>query len=430
MLMLRETEATLAARWRAGAYTGRWLRTVAGEDIAVLFPGRPGGPAGPDFRDAVLLRRDGSRLHGDVELHLRARSWHAHGHDRDARYDGVVLHVVRQAEGTSATPLASGRWVAVAELEPAPAAAASPLAPPLEPPDGVPSRWPCAQLAQRLPAPALRALLDAAGDARFERRVGDLLARLRAADGGPGAPHAPHDQPHPSDAAPAGVPDTGAAADHGGAWQGADRVLFTALAEGLAYGRERERLRHAGEWLASGGAPDALLRELPRLPRLDAARLEGLLALHARWEAGGPWAALRATLAPGAPTQARAAVVAALVVSGGAISPARGAILAANVVLPFAAAWAVAHDDPALGACARASYAALPGLPPNQITREMVRQLGLRRQPAGARAQQGLQHLWALHCRAKRCEECPCCLTSGVPMARPRPPIAYTARHE
>lgn len=104
----RLTEAELATRWRAGEFAGRWLRTVAGEPLWVVFGGRPGGPAGPDFRDAVLARADGTRVYGDVELHLRAAGWQAHGHASDHRYDRVVLHVVTQAEGARATRLASG----------------------------------------------------------------------------------------------------------------------------------------------------------------------------------------------------------------------------------------------------------------------------------------------------------------------------------
>jgi hypothetical protein len=38
----------------------------------------------------------------------------------------------------------------------------------------------------------------------------------------------------------------------------------------------------------------------------------------------------------------------------------------------------------------------------------MARQLGLPRLPAGAQTQQGLHHVWATHCREKRCAGCPC----------------------
>lgn len=376
-----ETEAALVARWRAGEFVGRWLRTAAGEDLAVVFQGRPGGPAGPDFRDAVLARPNGSRLYGDVELHLRARGWQTHGHAHDARYDAVVLHVVLRAEGAHATPLACGGWAALVEVGAPPSA-----------PRQQASAWPCARLAGRGGTRAVLDLLRAAGDARFERHVAEFAARLATAE---------DERSH-----------RGPARQARAGWSAMDRVLCVALAEGLAYGREREPLRRAGEWLAQGGAPDALTRELGRLPALDAARLEGLLTLRARWEPCGPWEHLRLALDASSLTVANVALIRALTVAGGAVSPSRATILAANVVLPCAAAWAARHSDAALAARARALYAALPGLPSNQITRAMTHQLGMKRQPPGARAQQGLHHLWAERCREKRCNGCPC---AGAP---------------
>ncbi|HEV2235043.1 MAG TPA: DUF2851 family protein [Ktedonobacterales bacterium] len=405
----RPTEAALAARWRAGEFSGRWLRTTAGEPLRVLFAGRPGGPAGPDFRDAVLARGDGTRLYGDVELHLRAAGWRVHGHARDHRYDGVVLHVVARAEGARATPLASGAWAPLVEI--APPAAAGALA------AGATPVWPC-QREVRHAAASRRAILLAAGEARCAARVAAFAGRLADEDvaGGPG--------------------------------RAVDRVLLTALAEGLAYGRDRAALRQAGEWLAGGGVPDALTRELPRLPRLDATRLEALLGLCARWGAAGPWAALRraiglpATAGAGGRGAARdeasaardgAAIgqrlVAALVVGGGALSPGRAAILVANVALPCGVAIAEREGDAALAGRLWAAYRALPGLPGNQITRAMVRQLGLGRAPAGACAQQGLHHIWARHCREKRCDGCPCATPPAAP-PHTADPAVYCAHED
>lgn len=371
-----ERERDLVARWRAGEFTGRWLATTEGAELRVLFAGRPGGPAGPDIRDAVLLRRDGSRVRGDVELHLRSRGWRLHGHDRDPRYNGVVLHVVRRAEGARATPLVSGAVVPLVEVA---AQAAQVRA-------GSPVAWPCAGIVNRRGASGVRALLAAAGQARFAEHVAAIGAALDATSARwwrAGEPHVP-------------------------GWEPLDGALFIALAEGLAYGRERAALRDAGAWLASGGAPDALTRELPRLSRLDAVRLEGLLALFARWEASGPWQPLRTALVRQPLRAALDALSRELMVPGGLVSRGRAAILAINVVLPGAAAWAARHDDPALAEHARAVYAACGGLPSNQITREMARQLGLARQPSGACAQQGAQQVWARWCREKRCAECPC----------------------
>src|SRR5690349_21123666 len=59
----RTREAEVAARWSAGVWRGATLRSERGETFRVIFEGRRGGGAGPDFRDAVLARPDGSYLY-------------------------------------------------------------------------------------------------------------------------------------------------------------------------------------------------------------------------------------------------------------------------------------------------------------------------------------------------------------------------------
>ncbi len=367
---LREREAAYAARWAAGAWRGATLTPTAGDAYAVVYEGHRGGAAGPDFRDAVLVDGHGERVRGDVELHLRASGWRLHGHDRDPRYDGVLLHLVvhppREPE-TAGSPLPGGRRVPIALIGPPPSTPACPL--------------PCAGCHTRLGAQGIRALLATAGDARFEWHEG-LLRRATREE-----------------------------ATRTGQWDAANRALAVALAEALGYGRDRALLRAAGERIARGGmastAGDVGEGDVPAIER---ARLRGLRALFSRWEARGPWQALRGALATGTPRAAGEALVAALAVPGGDVSRGRALILAANVALPFAAV-----AEPALANRARVIYAALPGLPSNATTRLMTAQLSMPRLPSGARAQQGLHHLWQTVCRDKRCAECPCAPCCNVP---------------
>ena len=123
----------------------------------------------------------------------------------------------------------------------------------------------------------------------------------------------------------------------------------------------------------------------------------------------GPWRALELALGAGDERHAVKALLAALrVTENGAVSSGRAAIAVVNVILPFAMALAGGRQDVALASRAQAVYQAWPGLPSNQIVREMARTLGLARLPRGAVAQQGLHHLWQHACREKRCDHCPC----------------------
>ncbi len=140
------SEAELAARWAAGVRGP--LRLNDGRPLHVIFPGVPGGASGPDFQGA-MLDAGGDVLRGDVELHLRASGWRAHGHAADGAYAAVVLHVV--AEDDCAEPYthhSTGRAIPVLVLPPADA--------------GFPEMFtpPCALAAARGadPAPALARL--------------------------------------------------------------------------------------------------------------------------------------------------------------------------------------------------------------------------------------------------------------------------------
>lgn len=373
----RRHEAEIAARWAAGAWVGQTLHTERGDTYSVMYQGRRGGGAGPDFRDAVLARADGSRVYGDVELHLRAANWHAHGHDSDPRYDGVVLHVVLAplaAHQERETLLANGTLTPIAVLRPESAA-------------GRPLQWPCSTaLGEQARAAQLRALLHAAGAQRFAWRADSYQRELaHMAVSAEQTTYGAHLR-----------------------WTSADHVLWVAVAEAQAYGRDREALREAGQRLAWGTPPATLVAACASLPAVERTRLRGLLHLWEHWLHSGPWEPLRRLIAQDAPTHAVKALVEAVSVAGGSVSRGRALIVLANVVLPFAVAWATLEGCPTLCDQAWAVFAELPGLPSNHITRLMARQLGMSRLPPGAVAQLGLHHIWAQSCRYKLCELCPC----------------------
>lgn len=87
------TESLLHFIWQHRPFTLSGLRTEQGQTLEVIDVGLPNTNAGPDFFNAKI-KLDGELWAGNVEMHLRASDWFAHGHHTDARYDNVVLHVV------------------------------------------------------------------------------------------------------------------------------------------------------------------------------------------------------------------------------------------------------------------------------------------------------------------------------------------------
>ncbi len=88
------SEKLLQKIWAQGAYDQSQLCTTDGVKVRVINPGQWNLLAGPDFKHAQLRIGEENEKVGEVEIHLRAEDWEAHGHAGDAAYDNVVLHVV------------------------------------------------------------------------------------------------------------------------------------------------------------------------------------------------------------------------------------------------------------------------------------------------------------------------------------------------
>lgn len=89
-------ERLLQKIWLRRDFDGEGAVTTDGRRLQIVDPGKWNLLGGPDFRGARLRfdRPKGADVCGDVEVHLHARDWDAHGHARDPAYDRVVLHVV------------------------------------------------------------------------------------------------------------------------------------------------------------------------------------------------------------------------------------------------------------------------------------------------------------------------------------------------
>ena len=169
----REPELAIQKQW-AAVRRGAVFTLADGGSLRVLSPGAWNRMPGPDFRNAKL-ELNGATVRGDVEVHVKAGDWIAHGHGSDPMYSDVVLHVVRVNDVSPGN---------VAFL---PSAAMLVLPEPGEiegDPDGAPAppRAACAGYFARMNADELEKFLSDAGADRLRTRAEERL-RLMISDG-------------------------------------------------------------------------------------------------------------------------------------------------------------------------------------------------------------------------------------------------------
>ena len=89
------TDAASGAPLRERELVALWLLGRVPERVLPWPLLRPGGRGpGPDVREAAFLLPDGVIGGGAVEVHVRARNFVAHGHERDPAYAAVAPHLV------------------------------------------------------------------------------------------------------------------------------------------------------------------------------------------------------------------------------------------------------------------------------------------------------------------------------------------------
>ncbi len=172
-------ELEVARRWWS-LPSGSSLPASNGATYTLLFAGLPGGAAGPDVRDAVFSvsyrpllsivqpsRLPLSQVVGDVEFHVHAADWIVHGHQQDARYNAVVLHVVFSLDSRHLTDRQDCVVVPVCCLQDLPV----PSDWPLQPVSPKLVQWPCHMVMQHLASAEIRHILLLAGQLRFEQKV-------------------------------------------------------------------------------------------------------------------------------------------------------------------------------------------------------------------------------------------------------------------
>lgn len=85
-------EKILRIIWYEQKFERRGLRTVGGKKICITSPGEWNLDEGPDFKGAEI--RFGEKIiSGDIEVDLKASDWKKHRHNRDEKYNQVILHI-------------------------------------------------------------------------------------------------------------------------------------------------------------------------------------------------------------------------------------------------------------------------------------------------------------------------------------------------
>lgn len=100
-------ERLLHTIWQHSLYTPTGLKTIDGEPVTVIHPGRYNTDAGPDFLEAKV-KVGNTTLAGHIEMHVRSSDWQKHGHDADKAYKNVILHIVHEHDmnaGPKNTPV-------------------------------------------------------------------------------------------------------------------------------------------------------------------------------------------------------------------------------------------------------------------------------------------------------------------------------------
>lgn len=79
--------------WQNKLFNTKALTTTTGNDLQILDFGKYNKDGGPDFWNAKV-KIDDITLIGNIELHIYASDWNLHKHQRDKKYNNVILHVV------------------------------------------------------------------------------------------------------------------------------------------------------------------------------------------------------------------------------------------------------------------------------------------------------------------------------------------------
>ena len=400
------SEMVLHEAWRRADGSRVSVSTADGKRYRVLYSGMPGGSYGPDFRDAVLERNDGSEVVGDVEIHRNARDWFAHKHDTDERYCRVTFHAVG-AETERASAMSNSSAVNSLGFEIPELGIGS-----LIDYDGQPvyesSHVATSDIVDQSSEGSVGSWLDAMGDERFALKVSSMrmdierfgpdLALQMAIFDCLGYPRNRGAFRHLAKRLPwaflAGFARCDADDGDGDAWSETDEVAraLELLRWGAGFGERpawspvKRLAGDAPNWTAAAGRPS----NRPEARIVAAARL-----VVSWWCNGGPFRQAVAALRDAERSTFMRDVYR---MNDGVLGVGRAGEIVVNAVLPLLAAWAEAGSDDGIYSKAMRIYRGHPSLPPNSVCEEAKRVLARRGievgRLRGARRQQGVMHIY------------------------------------
>ncbi len=428
-------EREIAKVWQQQWLPREGLVTESGAPLSVIYPGRVNDDRGADFRDAVIVTPSGL-MKGDVEIHNKSSDWRAHQHHRDACYNRVILHVVRQHDAKMVTSLQNGQVVPVLVLGKylqIPPSQAGDLG-------YAPNKVPCYKTAQYRDTDTIGRFLERAGEERFGAKAAQFQADFSRNEPGQalyrgimGAlGYAKNKVPFQelADRLPLRIleslMDTSLSAEECLAQEQARLLGMAGLLPSQHPDKcaevilERPWLAGLEErWSASDGAAVMSAKEWRfckvRPHNSPVRRLLAMASILVRFRMKGLFAWLIDLVKEAPLHQGNRVLAEALQVEFGRpaghtvtlLGTARAADISVNVLLPFTFTWGQASNQPELSMKASELYRRYPRLATNSIEKHMQAQLGLNgSQVNSARRQQGLIHIYQRLCTEGRCQDC------------------------
>lgn len=392
------SEKSVSALWLSGRLS--CFNDDSGHRIEVICPGRVSTRGGCDFQD-VVIKVNGEKTVGDVEVHLTSDLWQRHGHHKDAAYNGVILHVSMWQRGFLPVRLQDGSILSTVIL----AQYIKTSGNLLQRIVATPARR-CPNLVSS-GKKADRIIVEA-GLARFEQKSARFAQALRASDFEQALykgicralGYARNVKPFET---LAGKATADMVRSYAAGSLRAKYALLLGVA-GLADGRmnllpEGVQPMKASDWIIASSRP----------LNHPALRIAGLCHLLHRYEKSGLASSL-ADLVVNAPSRESVTMLdRAFTVEGVdsrvLIGTSRAREIVVNAVLPFLRAYGASINNGTLEENARRIYGSYPSLSQNELTRYMSELLG--NQAFGACRQQGLLHIYHTWCRIKECGSCP-----------------------